>query len=144
MNCIFFKYSYIFYIYVLFGFDGFFIWYIIIVMYFTNFFVCFVFKVILLCLHATLCVMTLEVINHKNMANFVIVFDVKIMYMILSSNPASFMNFGKKLGWPSSLLKLEMNWHITLIVIFSSIFWTEVGHYDDGSFPLQIIERYIV
>ena len=100
----FFKYSYIFYIYVLFGFDGFFIWYIIIFMYFTNFFVCFVFKLILLFLHAILCAMTLKVINHKNMANFVIVFDVKTMYMIISSNPSSFMNFGKKLGWPSSLL----------------------------------------
>lgn len=42
--------------------------------------------------------MTLKVINHKNMANFVIFFDVKIMYMIISCNPASFMNFGKKLG----------------------------------------------
>ena len=33
-----------------------------------------------------------------NMDNFVIVFDVKIIYMMISSNHASFMNFGKKIG----------------------------------------------
>ena len=63
--------------------------YIIFVMFFPYFFVCFVFK--LLCAHLTLCAITLEVINHKNMVNFVIVFDVKIIYMMISSNHASFI-----------------------------------------------------
>ena len=66
-------------------------------MYFSYFFVCFVFKLFLLCVHLTLCAITLEVINHKNMVNCVIVLDVKIVYIIMSSNHARFMNFGKKL-----------------------------------------------
>ena len=77
--------------------------YIINVMYFAYFFVfCFVFKLFLLCVHLTKCAITLEIlhVNHKNMVNCVIVFDVKIIYMIISSYHASFMNFGKKIGWP--------------------------------------------
>lgn len=40
------------------------------------------------------------------MDNFVIVFDGKIIYMMISSNHASFMNFGKKkLDDPGASLK---------------------------------------
>ena len=62
------------------------------------FFLCFVFTFFLLRVHVTLCAITLDLINPKNMANFVTVFGVKIMFMIMPSNQASFMNFGGKSG----------------------------------------------